>query len=42
MHVFMGCVVEEDDGVAGDREGSTCVYDCGSSPDKRERGVDFS
>ena len=38
----MACVIEEgDDDVAGDREGSACVYDCGWSPVKREMSVDL-
>ena len=39
VYVFVACVIEEegDDDVAGDREGSACVYDCGWSPVKRER-----
>ena len=43
VYVFVACVVEEegDDDVAGDREGSACAYDCGWSPVKRERNVDF-
>ena len=42
MYVFMACVIEEegDDDVAG--EDSTCVYDCGWSPVKRERSFRFS
>ena len=37
MCVFVGCVVEEegDNDVAGDREGSACICDCGWSPVKR-------
>ena len=44
VYVCVTCVIEEegDDDVAGDRQGSACVYDCVWSPVKRERSVDFS